>query len=277
MSNTEKIPTFPLVSVLFITYRRVDLLKMSLEAFRRNTDYPNIEIVIADDGSGQEIQAQIRMLKADIYALSPTNRGLGANNNNGISHCKGKYILMIQDDWECCGPPEYLTNTIRVMEANPEIGIINYCGEPNPIDETRPVYGSDEYCVISKASRAGGLNGRVRYSDQPHVVSRAALDLVGSYIEDRSMDEGECEEHHHAQWVEQTTFIGAVFPKYYMATYVNRGLERSFRTSRGRHRIIRRLAPAASYLKANVKPVYVVGKASVRSFLKIAAKLHVIR
>ena len=79
-----------------------------------------LEVVIADDGSGPEIQAKIRTLPADVFALSPENQGLGPNNNNGIAHCKGKYILMIQDDWECFGPPDYLSNAVWVLEANPQ-------------------------------------------------------------------------------------------------------------------------------------------------------------
>ena len=42
---------WPLVSVLFITYKRFDMLQKSFESFRRNTNYPRLELVIADDGS----------------------------------------------------------------------------------------------------------------------------------------------------------------------------------------------------------------------------------
>ena len=88
---------YPLVSVLFITYKRVELLERSFRAFLGNTDYPNLETVIADDGSGAEIQRRVRTLPADVFALAPRNQGLGANNNNGLRHCSGKYILMIQE------------------------------------------------------------------------------------------------------------------------------------------------------------------------------------
>jgi glycosyltransferase involved in cell wall biosynthesis len=276
MRNIESPTHLPLVSVLFITYKRLDLLRMSLAAFRRNTDYPNLEVIIADDGSGPEIQAQIRTLGADVYALAPTNRGLGANNNNGIQHCSGKYILMIQDDWECCGPADYLRNTIHVMESNPAVGLVNYCGEPNPIDEARPLGGSDEYCIASKAC-GEGLNGYVRYSDQPHVASRAATEHVGYYAEDRRMDEGECEEDYHRRWRNQTKFISAVFPKYYMRTYANRGVEQSFRTSRFRHRIDRKLIPVAEYLKQHFRPLYWMGRRSLRTSVRILERLHLVR
>ncbi|MGC1360818.1 MAG: glycosyltransferase family 2 protein [Silvibacterium sp.] len=129
---------FPLVSVLFITYKRYEMLERSFHSFLENTDYPNLQLVIADDGSGPEIQAQIRNLPANIFALAPKNRGLGANNNNGLRHCTGKYVLIIQDDCICSGPPDYLKNTILVMETNPNIGIVNYAGAPHPIDDIWP-------------------------------------------------------------------------------------------------------------------------------------------
>ena len=81
---------YPLVSVLFVTYKRVDLLEKAVHSFLKNTSYPRLEVVIADDGSGREIQDKIRTLPADVYALSPVNQGLGPNNNNGIAHCTGQ-------------------------------------------------------------------------------------------------------------------------------------------------------------------------------------------
>ena len=266
----------PLVSALFITYKRVHLLRMSLEAFRKNTDYPRLEIVISDDGSGPEIQEQIRALKADVYALAAKNAGLGANNNNGIRHCNGKYILMIQDDWECCGPPDYLTNTIRVMEANPSVAIVNYCGEPNWMDESIVFAGSGERCVATKTSREA-RNRNFRYSDQPHVVTREATDFIGPYVEDRALDEAETEEEYNRRWLDQTRYISAVFPAYYMRTFANRGIEESFRTSRFQNRAFRALMPIARFLKARFGLLYRIGNWAVRGSLKLLMKLRIVR
>ena len=106
-SVTQPASDWPLVSALFVTYKRFESVKRALLAFREHTDYPNLQIVIADDGSTEDVQQQIRQLPADAFALSPKNRGLGANNNAGIRLCSGKYMLMIQDDWICQGPPQY--------------------------------------------------------------------------------------------------------------------------------------------------------------------------
>jgi len=264
----------PLVSALFITYRRFDLLRMSLDSFRRNTNYPHIEVVIADDGSGPEIQAQIRTLNADVYAFAEKNRGLGANNNNGIRHCSGKYILMIQDDLECCGPPNYLRNAIQVMEANPTVGIINFWRGTDLVDEALPLDGSDERCLTSKAP-GNGLNGNVYYSDLPHVVSLAASAYVGHYIEGCRMEE--CELDYHRRWQEQIKYVTAAFPAYNGGIFVHRGTEHSLRTGSFRYRLDQMLMPVANYLKQRYRPLYRVGREFIRMTVKTLEKIHVVR
>jgi len=248
---------------------------MALEAFRRNTDYPNLEIVIADDGSGREVQDQIRALPADVYALAPKNRGLGANNNNGIRNCSGKYILMIQDDCECCGPPEYLRDTIQVMEANPEIGIVNYCGEPHPYDEDQPLRGSAEPCYITPVALNDGTKHHFLYSDQPHVISVAAVEHVGYYLEDRDIEK--CEVDYNIRWRDQKRFATAVFPAYYKRTYVHQGVDHSFRTTRVRYKVARFLLPAKPFLVKYANPVFRMGKAVVQGSVNTLEKLRIVR
>lgn len=266
--------SYPLVSVLFVTYKRVGLLEMSFRAFRENTDYPNLEIVIADDGSGPEIQNRIRMLPADVFALAPKNRGLGANNNNGLRHCSGKYILMIQDDWPCMGPSDYLKNTIQVMEANPNVGIVNYGGARHPPDKSRRLPGCEEPCYITTMSDAGAVS-RFLYSDQPHVISREAMEYAGEYLESRDMEE--CEEDYNRRWLSQTRFQTAIFPAYHLKTFVNAGEEQSFRTSRFRHKVDRFLMPVASFFKEHCHPLYRSGRRAVRTTVRVLEGLRIVR
>ncbi|MFZ0661638.1 MAG: glycosyltransferase family A protein [Acidobacteriaceae bacterium] len=266
---------YPLVSVLFITYKRFDLLEQSLRRFQENTDYPNLEVVIADDGSGAETQRRIRSLPADVFALSPKNRGLGANNNNGLKHCTGKYILMIQDDCVCAGPSDYLKNTIQVMEANPNVGIVNYCGAPHPLDKQKALAGSSEPCYIAPRPYEDGKKEYFLYTDQPHVVSRAALQHVGYYRELRDMVE--CEEDYNRRWRDQTCFATAVFPPYYKRVYVHEGAAQSFRTSLFRYRVDAFLMPLAGFFKRNCSPLYKAGRATIRAAASTLEKMRIVR
>jgi len=268
---------WPLVSVLFITYKRFDMLQKSFESFRRNTNYPRLELVIADDGSGPEIQAQIRTLPADVFALLPKNRGLGANNNNGIGHCTGKFILMIQDDWECHGPADYLGNAVLAFEANPKLGFINFAGAPHPADLSQPLKGSAEPCYVTPQPYEGTHKDYFLYCDQPHLQSRASLEAVGPYIEDRDMEK--CETDYNFRWKEQTEFLTGVFPGYYMKVFSNEGhaLQISFRTTRFRYRIARFLRPAKPFLEKHANPVFKFGKALVQGSVHTLEKLRIVK
>ncbi|MBT9330459.1 glycosyltransferase family 2 protein [Paracidobacterium acidisoli] len=265
----------PLVSVLFVTYKRFDLLAQTVEAFRRNTDYPSLELVIADDGSGEEIQAKIRTLPADLFALAPRNQGLGANNNNGIRHCTGKYIFMVQDDWVCQGPRDYLRQAIQVMEENPQVGLINFGGAPHPADKNMRLSGSSEPCYATPKPYEDGRIEYFLYSDQPHIQSRAALDHVGLYKEDRDMEE--CEIDYNHRWKNQTAFLTAVFPAWYMKAFSNEGQQQSFRTTRFRYKVQGFLQPAKPMLEKFAPGLVRSGKQMVQSTLRWLERRGVVR
>ena len=251
----------PTVSVLFVTYKRFALLKRSLQAFRGHTDYPHLQLVIADDGSPAEIQRQIRTLQADEFVLSPRNTGLGANNNRGLQRCTGKYVLMLQDDWICTGPPCYLREAVAVMEANPTLGIINFAGAFHQPDLSQRLRGSGEPCFLTPPPKTATPQLYL-YSDQPHLQSRESLDYLGPYLQDRNMER--CERDYEVRWAAQTRYTVAVFPKYWQTTFGNEGIPHSFRTTSLRNRTDRALMPLANYLRTYFTPGFKVGKAAVR-------------
>ncbi len=268
---------WPLVSALFITYKRFDMLQKSFESFRRNTNYPRLELVIADDGSGPEIQAQIRTLPADVFALLPKNRGLGANNNNGIRHCTGKYILMIQDDWECRGPADYLGNAVLAFEANPRLGLINFGGDPHPPDLNQRLAGSQEPGYVTPRPYENHDKEYFLYCDHPHLQSRASLDALGPYLEDRDMEK--CEVDYIKRWKNQTEFLTGIFPGYHHKVFSDEGslLRKSFRTTRFRYRVARLLQPAKPFLVKHANPVFRLGKAVVQGSVHTLEKLRIVK
>jgi glycosyltransferase involved in cell wall biosynthesis len=272
--NNQGREALPLVSVLFLTYKRVHLLQSAVHSFRQHTVYPNLELVIADDGSAREIQDQIRTIPVDTYALAPRNRGLGANFNQGLQSCHGKYVLVIQDDWTCHGPEQYLAEAVRVLEANPNIGLINFAGEAHPPDYSSRLNGSTEPCYVTPQPLQGAIEYFL-YSDQPHLQSRAALDFIGPYLESKDMEE--CEIDYNHRWKNQTQFLTAVFPGYYGRTFRDEGGEHSFRTTRFRYRVHAFLQPAKPLLLQRVPWLFQAGKSTVQAFLRIMERLRLVR
>lgn len=260
-------PSLPLVSVLFITYKRFEFLQRAFDTFLQNTDYPNLELVIADDGSGPEIQEKIRQLPAHRFALSPKNCGLGANNNAGLRLCTGKYVLMIQDDWICHGPPNYLHEAVNVMEANPGIGIINFAGAVHPPDLSMALAGSGQPCYVTsrRALASTGDRQLSLYSDQPHLQSMECVRFLGPYKELPMVRSESCYEQ---AWNEQSRFRAAVFPEWHLSVFRCDSSAASYSEMMFSRRSIAALLPMAQWLKKNCHPVYCATRSCFYSVIK---------
>jgi hypothetical protein len=261
--------SLPLVSVLFVTYQRINLLERTLNSFRQNTDYPNLELVVTDDGSPAAIQEQIRGLAFDKFVLNAKNRGLGANANAGLAACSGKYILFLQDDWECQGPSRYLRDAVAVMEANPHLAIVKFYGIPHSPGDSL-LRGSTAPCYQIRAQEPPGPGGYCIYSDTPHLKSRASLADLGLYREECGMEQ--CELDYDTRFATQNVYAAAFFPEYYNRLFVHTGAQESFRKRALAYRVHQLLASWASPLKRRCPGLFAAGKRCYRRLKETAAK-----
>src|SRR5260221_14567467 len=91
----------PLVSIALVNYQNAPYLGENIEGILAQT-YPNIEVIIADDGSTDgtlEIIAQYALKYDRINVFSAVvNRGISENINLAFSHCKGEYMCVIAGD-----------------------------------------------------------------------------------------------------------------------------------------------------------------------------------
>lgn len=255
----------PLVSVVFVTYERPDLLRRTLLTFRSNTAYPNLELIVADDGSGPATQAAIRAMPFDLFKLASRNRGLGANLNAGLEAARGDFVLVLQDDWDCHGPPDYLRRAVELLRSRPDIGIVRFYGAPLPQEES------------GGGLAPGGMvrsdaEGPLGYSDTPHLRSRACLERLGSYREDLWMED--CELEYVARFSGQGEFGVAALRDSYNKVFVHTGEERSHRTGSRRHRIFSALARLAEPLKRRAPRLHAAGRQAVRGALAWTARIR---
>ena len=257
---------WPLVSALFITYKRFDHLQNAVMSFLEQTSYPNIEVIISDDGSPPEVQEAIQALPIPkTVILAPKNRGLGANFNQGMSACKGKYILAIQDDWVCHGPADYLSNSVYLLEQYPEIGLIHFTMGLDHIPPEAARQGLNQIAYLypdDPTLRAY----HVIYSDQPHLRRAAINDLLGPYLEHRNMEE--CERDYEKRWDQQRVYKSAMFPAYWLKVFSNEGIADSLREGRMRNRVDRMLAPLAGRLNKESR-LYKIGRSILRSIQQL--------
>jgi glycosyltransferase involved in cell wall biosynthesis len=110
----------PLVSVAIITYNQKDYLRECIESVLAQ-DYPNIEIIVADDGSTDDTQDMLKEYDQKypgkfVLRLSEKNQGITANSNLAHFACSGKYIAwMGGDDLMLLGK---ISKQVAFMENN---------------------------------------------------------------------------------------------------------------------------------------------------------------
>ncbi len=119
--------TQPLVSVAIITFNQINYLRECIESVL-SQDYPNIEIVVADDCS---TDGTVQMLNdyADKYPgkfllrLSLKNKGITGNSNEAHFACTGKYIAWMGGDDLML--PGKITSQVELMEKDSSV-VLSY-------------------------------------------------------------------------------------------------------------------------------------------------------
>lgn len=220
----------PLVSVVFVTYNRPYTLVAAYESFLALTDYPRerLELIVADDGSDLDVQDFVRRMKFDIHLLAPRNRGLGANMNQGVRAASGDLVLLLQDDFLCVGPGDYLRRAVSLLRAHSDIGIVllRDWGEWASEEARSTPMGAAR---LLSPRDAAGRPARV-YTDNPHLKRRDFHDAVGWYREGVAMTA--MEDAMNAAVGAQSRYRSAVFPE--LTPFAHIGANYSFNPGRRR-------------------------------------------
>jgi len=177
----------PRISVVFVTYDRLETLRPTLLSFLASTDYPRdrLELVVADDGSPPEIQAEVRKLPFDKFVLSERNRGIGANVNAGIAAATSEFVLQLQDDWECVGPGDYLLRAFGVLDSFEDVGCVICRPHPARVLRWQQRSSAEDGVRVLKnePARRVAAVGDGAYTDWPHLKRRAFINAIGPYKE----------------------------------------------------------------------------------------------
>ena len=112
----------PRVSVIIVSWNARPLLKQCLPSVVA-TDYPNFEIVLADnrstDGSAAWVATEFPAAK---IVRHPKNWLFARGNNAAVPHATGEYIVLLNNDVEV--PPGWLRPLVDVMERNLDVGAV---------------------------------------------------------------------------------------------------------------------------------------------------------
>lgn len=107
-----------IISIIIATYNRSKLLRECLESLLAQT-YPDIEIIVVDDGSADDTHASIAKIAQkhnNIRYFPRPHLGVCAARNFGLTKATGEFIGFFDSDdlW----PPDYIETMVNSLQAN---------------------------------------------------------------------------------------------------------------------------------------------------------------
>ena len=131
---------YPKVSIIILNWNGLEDTIECLESLKRIT-YPNYEVIVVDNGSrGNDAQVLQERFGDYIHLIqNDKNYGFAGGANIGIRRALNNshpdYFLLLNND--TVADPEFLTEMIKVAEAEPAIGVagagIYYYNHPDEI------------------------------------------------------------------------------------------------------------------------------------------------
>jgi glycosyltransferase involved in cell wall biosynthesis len=96
-SKPSRLQDVKQVSVIIPTYNGSRYLLGAVKSVL-DQNYPDMEIIVVDDGSTEDICSVLDPFLDRIIYLRQDNAGVGAARNMGIRKAKGKYVAFLDDD-----------------------------------------------------------------------------------------------------------------------------------------------------------------------------------
>jgi GT2 family glycosyltransferase len=140
----------PLVSIVIVSWNARSVIEKCLPSVVA-TDYPNLEIIFADNASTDGSAAWIAREYPSVKIVRhPGNWLFCRGNNAALPHATGEYVLLLNNDVEV--PPDWLGPLVDTMEQHDDVGAV----QPKLLQY-------DDRDRFEYAGAAGGFIDRVGY------------------------------------------------------------------------------------------------------------------
>ena len=104
------------VSVIIAVYKDVEALELIIESLKNQT-YKNFEVIIAEDGQDEKMQAFIESIK-DLDIKHTTQEDIGIRKtkslNNGIIASEGEFLIFI--DGDCIPYSTFIESYVKISQ-----------------------------------------------------------------------------------------------------------------------------------------------------------------
>jgi len=116
---TKGIPN--LVSVVIPTYNRAGEVSAAVASALSQT-YRPIEVIVVDDGSTDDTEAEIRAFGREVVYIKQANGGAASARNRGVAEARGEFIALLDSDdvWY----PWKIELQVATLERRPDVGMV---------------------------------------------------------------------------------------------------------------------------------------------------------
>jgi GT2 family glycosyltransferase len=118
----------PAVSLLLPNMNNEPILDEFLTKLAAHTTYPNVEVVVVDDGSSDGSRDILRRWKregpwSEFTLIEQENRGVAATVNRAIESSSGELLVRLDGD-ATIETPGWLEKMLRLQEASGQVGMV---------------------------------------------------------------------------------------------------------------------------------------------------------
>jgi GT2 family glycosyltransferase len=182
------------VSIITVNFNQSVITEQLLSSISLTNNYPNIEIIVVDNGSKVNDVPQWQLKYPSIkFIRSDINLGFAGGNNLGVKEATGEYLFFVNNDTEFT---ENLVQTlVDVLDNHPEVGMVSpkirYFDQPDTLQyvgfTSMNYYTCRNYCVGQFEVDKGQYNtitGPTAYAHGAAMMAKKeAIDKAGLMAE----------------------------------------------------------------------------------------------
>ena len=182
----------PLVSVVIPTYNRADEVCCAIDNAFTQT-YPNIELIIVDDGSTDDTQARLKAYGDRIRVIVQKNQGPAVARNRGAAAARGE-IIAFQDSDDLWKPTKLEKQVALLQKLGPKV-VCCLCNIEMVGGKNRKPTSFEDSLVHPQHEEGIWVNAlevlatRFVLFSQAVAIRREVFERVGGFREDIKYDE----------------------------------------------------------------------------------------